>query len=50
MEKIDSLQKKSKEIQDALKIAKMNEEDIDRAFENWMVNKLNTKLKERGIK
>ncbi|WP_179887107.1 hypothetical protein [Bacillus sp. AFS088145] len=48
MNKLDSLQKRINDLQVALKITKNDEKVIDTAFENWIINRINKKLIEKG--
>lgn len=48
MDELKSFQYRIQVIKDTLKITEMNEKEIDKALENWLVDMLQSKLKEKG--
>jgi conjugal transfer/entry exclusion protein len=48
MNKLDMILQRIKDIQGTLQITKNDEKEIDAVFENWIINRLNKKLKEKG--
>ncbi|CRK80392.1 hypothetical protein [Neobacillus massiliamazoniensis] len=47
MDTIDRLEKRLQAVKENLKISEMDKKDIDIAFENWMVEKIQNKQNEK---
>ncbi|MFP5111595.1 hypothetical protein ACSU64_04325 [Bacillaceae bacterium C204] len=49
MEELDSIIRRIESIKDELKINETDEKSINNAIENWVIEKLQNKLKEKGL-